>query len=295
VIRVADSIGTGTANNTLTITNGGMVVVSNNVIVGNGVGSTGNVCTVTGSGSTLQVGNYITIGNDSAGCTLNRLIVSDQGTVLAATNFVIGDQIAAKGNVVTITGPGSLLQTAMLRVGKGGAFSTLTVTNQGTVVATNVSAGFYPGSPDYGVSTGNLICVSGANLYVTNAGGTGILDLRRGDMRVEGSGGTIVADQFDMTAANATNTLAFVADEDGFTTVKVNGAFTVNSQNKLTVDITALRRPGLHVLAQYGSMLTKFTDFTVTGSTRPYTLEQDTDNNKITLHVPSYGTTVMIR
>ena len=67
----------------------------------------------------------------------------------------------------------------------------LTIADGGSVVATNIYVGFATGT-----ST-NLLDVSGGNLVVTNASGTGLLNVRAGVLTF--NGGTITAEQLWLT------------------------------------------------------------------------------------------------
>jgi hypothetical protein len=72
----------------------------------------------------------------------------------------------------------------LLLVGFSSSGNQLTLTDSGTVLATNIIIGYSSGY------TGNGISVSGGNLYATNAAATALLEVRRGTLH---TGGTTVS------------------------------------------------------------------------------------------------------
>ena len=103
----------------------------------------------------------------------SRLTVADGGTVSAPDFSVIGFSSAA--NQIVVTGTNSVWTGGdNLSVGEGGSRNLLVVSNAGFYGGGNVIVG------ELSSSTNNRVVVDGGTLRVTNATGTGFLDVRRG-------------------------------------------------------------------------------------------------------------------
>lgn len=220
----------GGNNNALIVTNGGMVVS-----VGGLVGNTpndGNRAVVTGSGSTWTNTGTLTVGADQGASSLT---ISESGQVFSASATIgagSGGGHAGGQNSVLVTGTNSLWSnTGVLLVGDFIANNTLTITNAGTVLTTNLVVG------NQTTSTGNRLDVAGGSLYVTNALGTATLDVRRGTNNL--NSGTITVNKLVLTTGATgrfnfnggnlnvagtfvTNTLAFVVGDGLGNTATLN-------------------------------------------------------------------------
>jgi len=169
---------------------GNQLVVSNAGVVANGTGfisgdstANNNVAVVTGAGSLWTNSGNLFVGASGSG---NQLVVSNGGVVASGSGF-IGDTSTANNNVAVVTGAGSLwTNSGNLSVGIAGSGNQLVVSNGGVVSAANVFVGANSSS------TGNRLTVDGGTLRVTNAGGTAVLDIRRGTNVL--NAGLIVAD-----------------------------------------------------------------------------------------------------
>ncbi|MCX6900359.1 MAG: PEP-CTERM sorting domain-containing protein [Verrucomicrobia bacterium] len=209
-------VGFAATNNSLAITNGGMVV-SQNGAVGNASGANINFALVAGAGSLWTNSGDLYVG---ATGSFNQLIISNAGMVVNA-NAYIGADNNAKTNSALITGSASLWQNnGNLLVGSNGSSSRLTVSNGGKVTAANLIVGATA------TSTGNIVTVSGGNLYVTNAAQNGSLDIRRGTLAI--NTGTVVVNRLYLTN-NASSVMTFNAGllQSGGSTVSNGVAFTV--------------------------------------------------------------------
>ena len=132
-----------------------------------------NVVDVTGPGTFWTNTGTFQVGSGSA---VNQLTVSD-GAVITAGIYgsVGGSSSSASLNTATVTDLGSMwLIDGDLYVGRDGPLNRLFVSNGGLVAATNLFVGFQP------TATSNRVTVNGGTLRVTNAVGTGVLDVRRG-------------------------------------------------------------------------------------------------------------------
>ncbi|MBI5820984.1 MAG: hypothetical protein HZA88_18595, partial [Verrucomicrobia bacterium] len=104
----------------------------------------------------------------------------------------IGFDAASSNNSVLVDGPGSVWNSsASLFLGYSGSGNSLTVTNSGTVAASNVVIGATS------TSAGNFATISGGFLYSTNADGNGSLDISRGTLTL--NSGTVVVNRLYLT------------------------------------------------------------------------------------------------
>jgi hypothetical protein len=142
------------------------------------------------------------IYNIGSNGTNNLTTVNSGGVLTNISSFYIGNGAAAQNNALVVQGTGVVWVKTNLFVGYQGAYNRLTITNGGRVSA----AGLVVGSASS--STNNQLLVTGGQLWVTNSGGTGVLDLRRGTLTF--NGGTIQAD-----ALVATTLLARINFFDG--------------------------------------------------------------------------------
>jgi T5SS/PEP-CTERM-associated repeat protein len=209
-------VGESFPGNQMTITNGG-AVYSGMLIIGNAstLSTNGNVVTVTGAGSVLNViPNNLEVGNGTVG---NHMTISDGGAVHGPDGFV---GFAGKNNVVTVTGTGSVWSTVNLYIGNSSSSNTLIVGPGGSVVATNVYINYLVNAAanrinieggsliSTNVNVGNLTCASAAQLtvdtgelIVTNAAHNAALEVLSGTLTL--NGGTTVVDRLVITNACA--------------------------------------------------------------------------------------------
>ncbi|MFA7004078.1 MAG: PEP-CTERM sorting domain-containing protein, partial [Verrucomicrobiia bacterium] len=181
------NIGEAGSGNNLTIANGGQV---SNVFsaIGSQAVASNNWVLVTGTGSVWSSSDQVSMGDAGS---RNQLIITNGGAVLTANGF-IGNQASASNNSTLVSSSGSLWSnTNNLFVGNSGPGAQLTVNDNGTVSASYVVAGFGASS------TGNVITVSGGNLYATNTTASGALDIRRGALTL--NSGTVTVNQFYAT------------------------------------------------------------------------------------------------
>jgi T5SS/PEP-CTERM-associated repeat protein len=169
------------------------------------------------------------------------LTVSNGAVVFAGNLGVIGTQNAASLNTVTVTDPGSMwVNEGELDVGRSGPLNRLNVNNGGTVTASNLFVGLVS------TSTDNRVVVDAGTLRVTNAMGTGVLDVRRGTVSlraglvdVDRLVMTNVAGGFDLAGGSLVTRGAAISNIGGFT---VSGSTT----NPAIRDVRA--GTGIHAL-----------------------------------------------
>jgi T5SS/PEP-CTERM-associated repeat protein len=162
-------VGNSGAGNQLVVSNGGEVR-SGGGFLGVNASSSNNLALVTGLGSLWSIANDLRVGTSG-----NQLVVSNGGMLRNLAGY-LGLGSSSGDNLAVVTGAGSLWSNSFdLYVGNSGARNQLLVSNGGTVVARN---GVYLGFNSS--STINRIEVNGGSLLVSNAIGTGVLDVRRG-------------------------------------------------------------------------------------------------------------------
>ncbi|MFZ2643261.1 MAG: PEP-CTERM sorting domain-containing protein [Verrucomicrobiia bacterium] len=175
------------AGNKLTIANSGQVM-SIYGDIGNESSASNNRVVVRDAGSVWSSSDHVAVGYRGS---FNLLIITNGGTVLTS-NGIIGSTASASNNSALVSGIGSSWSsTNSLFVGDSGPGSQLTVSDNGTVAAPYIVAG------NNTTSTGNVITVSGGNLYATNAAGTGSLEIRRGSLTF--NSGTVTVNRLIVT------------------------------------------------------------------------------------------------
>lgn len=132
-------------NGTMIVADGGEVVSAGSgaSVIGNQAASTGSIVRVTGAGSTWNAMNDLEIGVAGAE---NRLIITNGGLVSVAGRTRVGVSASSAGNLVLITGTGSMLQSGgIVSIGSNGVTSGsgshIRVTDGGTLEANTMAAG----------------------------------------------------------------------------------------------------------------------------------------------------------
>ena len=170
-------------NNQMIVSNGATVFTAGHGFIGADTNANANSVTVTDPGSGWLVSTNLYVGSNGA---LNRLVVSNRATVFVNSNSYIGFNTNSTGNVVLVTGPGSLWTNALeLDIGYEGSRNQLVVSNGAAVYAGGDGVlGFNSGSQSNTVtvtgpgslwSNGDNIFVgrlssSGNRVVVTNGG-----------------------------------------------------------------------------------------------------------------------------
>ncbi len=220
----------------LTISNGGRVVSTFGQLAF--YGGSNNAISVSGTGSLWSVGRDLNVGYYGYE---NQMTITDGGIVTVARDGYVGHDASGSNNTVTVSGSGALWSIATnLYVGFSGSGNSLTLTNSGAVtVGGSAYVGYNSGANN------NQITLAGGSLSVTNAGGTGTLDVRRGTLTL--NSGTITVDQF-----RATNSASSVVNfnggllRSGGTTVSNGVPFVVgNGVSVATLDLLG----GTHTFA----------------------------------------------
>ncbi len=182
--------------NQMTISDGG-AVFSVSGRVGNNTSSSNNSVTVTGGGSVWNNSDDLDVGFTGRG---NTLTITNGGAVFNTDGYV-GTRGGTFSNVVTVSGNGaSWNNRGVLYVGGtittfGGAdTNTLNIGTGGSVIASNAILGGFTGAD------GNKINITGGSLFVTNAPGTGTLDIRRGTLTFDS--GIVTADKLVLNNGN---------------------------------------------------------------------------------------------
>ena len=162
-------VGSNGAFNRLIVTNGAHAE-NNFGVLGFGPTSSNNEAIVTSAGSLWSNRNDVYVGYVGRG---NRLVISNGGLVVNHSGL-LGADAASADNQALVTGAGSVWSNrASIFVGFGGHGNRLVVSNQASVVSTNLVLGVAP------EATNSRVIVDGGTLRAT-AGRTGVMDIRRG-------------------------------------------------------------------------------------------------------------------
>ena len=145
-------------------------------------GSVDNASLTVGGGS-----GVLYVGSNN----LDSLTITDGGHVLDSIGY-IGFNASASNNSARVGGSGSLWSnSSSLFVGYSGSGNSLLLTNGGMIWATNVIIGAT------NTSTGNVVTVSGGQLYATNSSGGGALNVLYGTLNL--NSGTVAVDRLLLT------------------------------------------------------------------------------------------------
>jgi T5SS/PEP-CTERM-associated repeat protein len=183
-------IGDFGSGNRLTVNSGASLVTGSSSAIGNQLVSSNNEALITGAGSSwFSPSGFLFLGGGRG----NRLIVSN-GASVVTFGGTLGDGFPeSSNNVALVTGAGSSWSnTSTLVVGDVGPRNQLIVSN-GAAVQVNdvVRVGLSP------TSTNNQVIINNGSLRVTNATGTGTLDVRRGS--ITQTAGLVEVDQLLVT------------------------------------------------------------------------------------------------
>lgn len=184
------TIGRNTADNMLTITNGG-TVFSGVGIVGELPAADGNSVVVSGSGSSWSNVADLAIGNSSSD---NSLIIEDGGLVYNA-NGVIGVEENADNNMVSVSGTHSLWNNSdTLMVGRKGDGNSLQILDGAAVNSSFGAIGFE------NTAVGNTVLVDGVGSVWNNSGDLLIGSIYNGlnSLTIQNSGKVIIGGQLDI-------------------------------------------------------------------------------------------------
>ena len=186
-------------NNSLVVSNGGVITGTNAVGGGSKIGwsSSNNNVLITGNGSVWTESGLLSIGLFEDGIS-NRLVISNGGTVTTGGGVIgVGGYTndpplpGNAGNSVRVTGTNSLwTSTGQLVVGQNSDGNSLTISDGGSVVCgTNLIINqYYPNTN--GNYAGSLVQIDGGRLVVTNGritfgAGLGTLQVDGGTVEVK--------------------------------------------------------------------------------------------------------------
>ena len=218
------TVGSAARNNTLTITNGGVVNLTGTVsdaiiLVGaGGGGSSNNSVVVTGSGSQLNFTNSgmgMRMGNNTPG---NKMTISAGGVVNGGI-MRLGDATNSINNTLTVDGTGSLLNLSdYLQIGLFGSNNTVNITNGGQINSSGVSTRLGNGDN----SRNNAVIIDGAGSLWNNPTNNLVVGLSGAANKVTVSnGGQLNTGSATIgSGAGASNNLVTV---DGINSLWING------------------------------------------------------------------------
>ncbi len=130
------TIGNLDSGNSLVVSNGGLVYGNGQISSGNSSFSSNNLIVVTGTNSVLK---NIEMSIGSVGAS-NQLIIANGGALFNSSDGRLGFSNSSKNNLVTVTGPGSLLSNVFgMYVAFSGVGNGLIISNGGAVVCNSTS------------------------------------------------------------------------------------------------------------------------------------------------------------
>ncbi len=201
------SVGDGLENSlsSLLVANGGLLVVTNNETdIGGSYESSGN----------LTVSNASFLGADVflGGARSDGELMINNGTVTVSGQLGIGDSEQGSGTV-SLNGGQLVVTNGATRLGVGTPSSGSVAISDGLFLARDVYVGAYESSGAFLINGGTSILssnlqigvgnseatvsVTGGQLIVTNAAGTGFIDVRNGQLIL--GGGVLQVDKLVMT------------------------------------------------------------------------------------------------
>jgi len=164
-------VGYSGSGNSLTVSNGGRVIVSgssNWLAIGENSGANSNSVTVTGSNSSLNVDGWLEVGwGTNSG---NRMVIADGGSVTDSNGY-IGYTNGSYGNSAYITGTNSSWSNAdSIYVGYFGASNSLIISDGGKVFDQNGSIGYHGDGNTALITGASSLWSNASNFYVGNCG-----------------------------------------------------------------------------------------------------------------------------
>ena len=204
--RVANTIEVGTSGSfNQALVSGGATVRDMNLHLGVAASSSTNTVVVTGSGSVWTNQQNVIVGFNGPG---NQLLVANGGAVLGGAGSTIGSQVTAPGNVVTVTGNGSVWSSGALSIGNLGSGNRLLVEAGGRVNCTDGRLG-------YGGGANNLALVTGAGSVWSNSASVEIGGFGANNTMIVSNGAVAVTgvDTFLGHDPGASNNLALVTGD----------------------------------------------------------------------------------
>ncbi len=211
-----------TATGTVTMT-GGSLVCTTAVF---GVGNNGTITGGNGTGHAIISGGTLTVAHVVLGSTVGGygdMTISGTGHVIDKGAFTLNKLIMNGGTLEIIAGPLPPFEDPVFKDSLVGGYlrDGEAVINAGYVSTPNVKLGVSSGNTgsltmsggsmsvlsnmvvgDCGVSATGIVTMTGGSLYVTNAAGNAVLDVRGGTFTF--SAGTVTVNQFVMTNACGT-------------------------------------------------------------------------------------------
>ncbi len=208
--------------NQVTITNGGRVWSANSTLGEMGA-SSNNTVLVTSAGSSWITTNQLRIGNYGSS---NQVIVAGGGLLQSAFGYV-GYTVGATNNTVLVTDTGSMWSnTAGLFISQTGVTSSVTITNGAALFATNIVIAVASGS------SGTLSINNNGTLLATNGTRSGALIIgQTGTGTFNLNGGAAVLDQVIVTNNGANFNFNFGTLTVGGNSVVSNTGSTFNFGN----------------------------------------------------------------
>ncbi len=215
-VVVGDADGYGPPNssrNSLTVTNGAVVLAGGDLYVGK-FGSS-NTLTIAGGGQVFNSTGYIGLSGNSGGGG-NSVLVTGSGSLWSnAYDVILGDINGASGNSLMVTNGGVVLAGGNLTVGFYGYSNSVTIANGGQVFDVNGMIGT--------LSNYNSVLVTGPGSVWSNSGSLSVGNFGSSNSVTIANGGTVMAT--NVVIGNNPSTGNFITVSGGYL-YATNGAGT---------------------------------------------------------------------
>jgi T5SS/PEP-CTERM-associated repeat protein/autotransporter-associated beta strand protein len=162
-------VGNFGSGNSLSVSNGGTVLIVGSTSIGFNSGASSNSVLVTGTDSRWTNSGSLRVGGAPAtNSGWNSLVVSNGGGMEVGGTSEIGANVTSSNNSVLVTGAGSSLTSRTdFIVGNAGDGNSMVISNGGTVAVGDGVGNSFIGFNS--VAANNSVLVTGANSLLTNA------------------------------------------------------------------------------------------------------------------------------
>ena len=229
-------IGNFGSGNSLTISNGGRVVLSgstNWLAIGENHGANSNTVTVTGSNSQLNVTGWLEVGWGSN--TGNQMLISDGGLV-SDSNGYIGYTNGSSSNSVAVSTSGTWSNSSSFYVGYSGSSNNLVISGAGTVTDLAGTIGYHGDGNGATVTGSNSLWSNASSLTVGNCGNAAQLTISNGGGVISSSGLISAISGWSNCSVTVTGAGSYWSNSGNLTIgSQANGLNAPSSGNSLTI------------------------------------------------------------
>jgi T5SS/PEP-CTERM-associated repeat protein len=230
-------VGYSGSGNSLTVSNGGKVLVSgisnNWLSIGENDGANSNTVTVTGSNSQLNVAGWLEVGWGSN--TGNQMLISDGGLV-SDSNGYIGYTNGSSSNSVAVSTSGTWSNSSSFYVGYSGSSNNLVISGAGTVTDLAGTIGYHGDGNGATVTGSNSLWSNASSLTVGNCGNAALLTISNGGGVISSSGLISAISGWSNCSVTVTGGGSYWSNSGNLTIgSQANGLNAPSSGNSLTI------------------------------------------------------------